>query len=182
MKELLAKDNLSIEVWVRAVNKIDDQRRRELDIHRRLIAETNKENRDAKRKANDDEDRNAKKHQNAKGTASKPPSTEGGAKNPYPPKLGEEERELLSANEGCMRCRKPFAGHRSFECTSPATADNYQVVTEKVIADARKAQKGKASSSGAGQSSKAVAAIMPPVQRERRQRHELGFGEPYAGS
>ncbi|KAJ7751037.1 hypothetical protein B0H16DRAFT_837114, partial [Mycena metata] len=166
MKVLIAKDDLDIDVWVREVNKLDDDRRRDLDRQRRLIQEHNKENKRKTKESNDtDEDRASKKHQNGKGVASKPPSGTSGSssstKNPYPPKLTELERELLSANEGCTKCRKPFAGHTWRDCPSPATASDVTVVTKELIAEAKRAKTKGASSSSSHP--KTVAAVVPPV-------------------
>ncbi|KAJ7611067.1 hypothetical protein DFH06DRAFT_1064985, partial [Mycena polygramma] len=152
-----------VDTWVRAVNKVDEERRRNLDIHRRLLLE-NKENMKRNRShTNDNDDRAPKKHHGDKSSTPKPPSGansfSSSSKNPYPPRLSDTERDLLRNNAGCTRCRKPFAGHQGADCPAPATADNYQVVTEKLVADARRAI---AKSSTAG-SSKTIAAIVPPV-------------------
>ncbi|KAJ7460873.1 hypothetical protein B0H11DRAFT_1736210, partial [Mycena galericulata] len=165
LKELIAKAGTTLDQYIRAVNRLDEERRRNLDIQRRLIADANKEN---KRRYDDDGERPSKKHQTSKGTASKPASSSSTTEyvNPFPPKLTDAERDLLRENEGCNRCRRPFAGHRSAECTDPMTSANVFKVTEKLVADARKARKGKgaATSSGASTSKPGpIAAIMPPA-------------------
>ncbi|KAJ6490459.1 hypothetical protein DFH09DRAFT_947820, partial [Mycena vulgaris] len=160
LKELIAKPTSTLDQYIRAVNRLDEERRRNLDVQHRLIAEANKENK-RKVRESDNDDRAPKRRETKSGKST---STSSSSTNPYPPKLTDSERELLKDNEGCNRCRKPFAGHRFAECPDPMTADNHFVVTERLVADARKARKGKSSSSGSAPSTKsAVAAVMPPI-------------------
>lgn len=35
-----------------------------------------------------------------------------------PAKITQAERDLLAANDGCFKCRKPFVMHRSNDCTN----------------------------------------------------------------
>ncbi|KAJ6583539.1 hypothetical protein DFH09DRAFT_1144658, partial [Mycena vulgaris] len=157
LKDLIAKPMSTLDQYIRAMNRLDEERRRNLDVQRRLIAEANKEN---KRKAHDNDGNNhAPKRRDPK--SGKPASNGSLSTNPHPPKLTKAERQLLKDNKGCTRCRKPYAGHRWDDCPEPMSADGHIVVTEKTIADARKARKGK-SSSNAGPKA-AVAAVMPPV-------------------
>ncbi|KAJ7119077.1 hypothetical protein C8R44DRAFT_878584 [Mycena epipterygia] len=159
LKELIAKPTSTLDQYIRAVNRLDEERRRNLDVQRRLITEANKEN---KRKFRDtDNDERAPKRRDAK--SGKPTSATSSSANPYPPKLTDAERQLLKDNEGCNRCRKAFAGHCFDDCPDPMTAETHVTVTEKTVADARKARKGKSSSNAAASSSKALAAVMPPV-------------------
>ncbi|KAG6807881.1 hypothetical protein H0H92_006117 [Tricholoma furcatifolium] len=51
-----------------------------------------------------------------------------------PPPLTANERALLLANEGCFKCRTPFAGHFSRTCTKDyPSAASYQPITQARI-------------------------------------------------
>lgn len=52
------------------------------------------------------------------------------------PALTKEERDALMDAEGCFRCRKPFAGHLSKECTDDFPALEGYVPVTKVFCDA----------------------------------------------
>ncbi|KAJ6492616.1 hypothetical protein DFH09DRAFT_1338217 [Mycena vulgaris] len=148
LKDLVAKPATTLDQYIRTVNRIDEECRRTLDIQRRLIADANKEN---------------KRHGERLVLILETPSSSSST-NPFPPKLTDVERTLLRENEGCNYCRLPFAGHRFADCPDPMTSANHVVVTEKVVADARKACKGKSSSNAAaGPSKSTVAAILPPI-------------------
>ncbi|KAF9491940.1 hypothetical protein BDN71DRAFT_1345166, partial [Pleurotus eryngii] len=48
------------------------------------------------------------------------------------PKLTDNERALLSANGGCYKCRKFWAGHVGARCTAPAIdASKYKTLTSR---------------------------------------------------
>ncbi|KAF7339146.1 Reverse transcriptase-RNase H-integrase [Mycena venus] len=164
LKTLVLDPALKLDDYIRAVIRIDEERKHSLDTLRRLanIADGNKEN---KRKGADDTNDCASKRQ-FKSKSAAPSSTASDDRNPYPPALTALERDLLAANEGCNKCRKPFAGHATHDCTTPMTRATYAPITDQTIADARCQRKGKApapvSSTTAG-SSKPVAAIMPPA-------------------
>lgn len=34
------------------------------------------------------------------------------------PKLSDEEKKILAAHDGCFKCRRPYAGHCTRECTN----------------------------------------------------------------
>lgn len=64
---------------------------------------------------------------------------------PRVPALTTDERKLLGANEGCFKCRIPFAGHLSRDCKNGfPDASNYKPVTQAVV-DAHKALHARAS-------------------------------------
>ena len=58
----------------------------------------------------------------------------------YLPKLQEKEKQLLNEHDGCTRCRKFYAGHRTKDCPMTATntwpdAETYTTLTlEKALA------------------------------------------------
>ncbi|KAK7037109.1 hypothetical protein R3P38DRAFT_2517126 [Favolaschia claudopus] len=173
IKKLNATENVPVQKWVRAVNKIDEALRREIATQRRLIAEQNKENK--RKQASYDSERGSKRQ--AKGD-NKPAANGGGtgSSSKYPPKLTDDERELLRKHDGCMRCRKPYAGHYASDCENPASVDNVVIVTEKLCNDTRRA-KGKAPASATATTSKTIAAIVPPVLSESEDEDSLDIGD-----
>ena len=44
------------------------------------------------------------------------------------PKLSEEEKKILNEHDGCFRCRRPYAGHRTRECPN-GFPEKYERVT-----------------------------------------------------
>ena len=44
------------------------------------------------------------------------------------PKLSDEEKKILSDHDGCFKCRRPYAGHRTCECPS-GFPEKYERVT-----------------------------------------------------
>ena len=61
---------------------------------------------------------------------------ENNSDNQFPPRLTPEERKLLQEHEGCFKCRKFYAGHRSSECTVILSGVGYKTLT---AADAARA-------------------------------------------
>ncbi|KAG1839529.1 hypothetical protein F4604DRAFT_1599551, partial [Suillus subluteus] len=79
------------------------------------------------------------------------------------PSLTDAERQLLRDNDGCFKCREPFAGHGSSNCTKgfPDGA-TYKTLTASLIA-AKKAKKGKdvVAAVGVDDDCDTVAVVMP---------------------
>jgi hypothetical protein len=79
------------------------------------------------------------------------------------PALTEDERRLLRENDGCFKCRQPFAGHTSNICTTgfPDGA-SYKTLTSAIIA-AKKTKQGNrmVASVGASEETTAIAVVMP---------------------
>ncbi|KAJ6599378.1 hypothetical protein DFH09DRAFT_903050 [Mycena vulgaris] len=111
LKELIAKPASTLDQYIHAVNRLDEERCRHLDVQRCLIAEANKENKCKAR----DMDGNERAPKRCDPKSGKPSSTSSST-NPYPPKLSDSEHQLLKDNDGCNRCRKPFAGHHFNNC------------------------------------------------------------------
>jgi hypothetical protein len=65
--------------------------------------------------------------------------------NTFPPRLTPEERKLLQDHEGCFKCRKFYAGHRSSDCTVVLSGVGYKMLT---AADAARALKAHQKSMG----------------------------------
>ena len=55
------------------------------------------------------------------------------ASNPSPsiPKLSDEEKKILNDHDGCFRCRRPYAGHRTRDCTN-GFPEKYERVTTAI--------------------------------------------------
>ena len=92
-------------------------------------------------------------------TASTTASSNTQTRKDYPPKLTRDEVELLVANSGCTRCRKPFVFHTKFDNLPKEKCDfpkgtNYKPVTQAVVDSARRAHES-------SKSKKAVAAVTP---------------------
>ncbi|KAJ7349403.1 hypothetical protein DFH08DRAFT_697561, partial [Mycena albidolilacea] len=116
--------------WAKEVRRIDEKRIRDLAKQRRIAAEIHKAE---KRKANTDGDRNSKKpflsssKANTSIAAPTAPSTPSASTSAPKgcPKLTDIERALLNEHDGCNKCRRFYAGHRSTNCTNdfpdPAT-------------------------------------------------------------
>jgi hypothetical protein len=45
------------------------------------------------------------------------------------PKLTEEEKSILNDHNGCFKCRRPYAGHRTRECTNGFPTKHERVTT-----------------------------------------------------
>ena len=76
-------------------------------------------------------------NQTRNNTPSQPTNTDTTTDNPYPPKLTTEERQLLQENEGCFKCRRFFAGHRSSNCTVVLSGKGYKPLTTRDVARAK---------------------------------------------
>lgn len=47
------------------------------------------------------------------------------------PKLTDEEKKIFTDHDGCFKCRRPYAGHRTRGCTN-GFPDKYERVTTAV--------------------------------------------------
>ncbi|KAJ6614720.1 hypothetical protein B0H10DRAFT_2220964 [Mycena sp. CBHHK59/15] len=81
LKELIAKPASTLDQYIHAVNRLDKERRRNLNIQCRLIAEANKENK-CKTHESDNDERAAKRREPKSGESA---STASSSANPYPP-------------------------------------------------------------------------------------------------
>ncbi|KAJ7097228.1 hypothetical protein B0H15DRAFT_797918 [Mycena belliarum] len=150
--------------WVRAVVEIDDGRTWDDARLGRIAAAQQAALEKGKRRAAsvaDESERAPRKSFKAAGSAAsiKPSSTSSTASGSglFCPPLSVEERDLLSAHEGCNKCRRFYAGHVTKSCPNnfpdPASYKPLTTADAAAAATARKA-KGK------------VAVIMPAVNDE----------------
>ena len=116
-----ANDLTELLPWLEKLNDIDQKRRN-----------------DRKRRMNELEDymrkrpiTQARNRATAGQTSTSDPAKENlsNRENPYPPKLTQEERHLLQEHDGCFKCRKPYAGHRSGDCTVTLSGKDYKPLT-----------------------------------------------------
>ena len=74
------------------------------------------------------------------------PSTRSTSSTPAPSplpavKLSDEEKKILSNHDGCFKCRRPYAGHRTHECPN-GFPDKYEHVMT-AMAEAIRAQRNR---------------------------------------
>jgi hypothetical protein len=120
---------LDLREWLHNVKKVDDQMRAER-MEFEQIAKAQREH--------------ARRTYNAPEPTSRP--TNNNNRGPRPdgavtrlPKLTQRERQLLFDNEGCLKCRTPFAGHRSSNCPNNfPSATNYRSLTQADVDKAKK--------------------------------------------
>jgi hypothetical protein len=110
-----------------------------------------------KRKARDEGDRDSGSKRHNGGSSSKPnvkpPSSTAQGPHRFPPPLTAPERTLLNEHDGCTKCRCFFANHRAAQCNNdPPAADGYKELSQADVDAARRVPKGKAP---------VVAAVMP---------------------
>ena len=65
----------------------------------------------------------------------------------YPPKLTEEECQLLMDHTGCLKCHRFFASHRAHQCIITISGKNYKTLTLQDVQCAKTAQNAKNSKS-----------------------------------
>ena len=78
---------------------------------------------------------------------SKPAPPSNSSTHDFPPKLTEEERNLLMEHSGCLKCRCFYTGHRAHQCTTTISSKNYKTLTSQDAQRAKSSHNTKASSS-----------------------------------
>ncbi|KAH9024143.1 hypothetical protein EDB85DRAFT_280547 [Lactarius pseudohatsudake] len=111
-----------LDEWLRKLTEIDDER--QFDRKRLADAVVEEVGRVTKRPYNPARSGATQSSQNNGAAASTSTKT-----NTFPPKLTEEERRLLFDHEGCLKCRKFYAGHRAGNCTVTLSGKNYKALT-----------------------------------------------------
>lgn len=110
------------DAWITEVRRIDD--------HMASKRETDRA-RYSKRSAFNEPSRNANATSNTTQSSSStvPSRSQSGTKPEdfRPPKMTNAERDLLAANAGCFKCRRPFVNHRSGECTNGYPTSKFTV-------------------------------------------------------
>jgi hypothetical protein len=109
--------------WLERMAEIDDERQ----VDRKRMAEVVEEMRPIKRPFNPARSVNPNRNSFSTGASSSGSSQS----HVYPPKLTDEERQILTETDGCFKCRKPNAGHRANKCTVIISGTNYKPVTRQ---------------------------------------------------
>jgi hypothetical protein len=118
--------------WTQEVKKLDDQMRAE----RKEFEQIAKAQRENTRHANPMGEPSTRANTVNNNNNSRGTKAEG---NLCLPKLTSKERQLLFDNEGCLKCHRPFAGHRSMNCPNDfPSATNYRPLTQGDIDKAKK--------------------------------------------
>ncbi|EDR15393.1 uncharacterized protein LACBIDRAFT_321191 [Laccaria bicolor S238N-H82] len=127
--------------WVIAVRLLDEARALETKRQHELIEETLTQRQSKRQNTNNDTLRGASRRAN---TSQSNTSASGSSSSSYTrlPTLTETERNLLHEHDGCTKCCRFYADHRSRDCPNGFPAGkNYKTLT---TADAMTAKKGKA--------------------------------------
>ncbi|KAH9008539.1 hypothetical protein EDB84DRAFT_1571993 [Lactarius hengduanensis] len=124
-----------LDEWMRKLTEIDDER--QFDRKRLADAVVEEVGRVTKKPYNPA--RSSAAHTAPSNNASASANTSNKT-NTFPPKLTEEERRLLFDHEGCLKCRKFYAGHRAGNCTVTLSGKNYKTLT---LQDALRAKPAK---------------------------------------
>jgi hypothetical protein len=104
------------------MSELDEERQSD----RKRIAEVVEEMCPNKRPFNPAHSINPNRNSFSSGNATSSGSTQSHV---YPPKLTDEERQILMETDGCFKCREPHAGHRANKCTTIISGTNYKLVT-----------------------------------------------------
>ena len=147
-----AKEKLS--EWMDLMERLDAKRKMELKRQREVAADEVQRNSSAKRQNS----RNSGAF-----TMSSTRSASGTSDQKRVPRLTQEERDILSKNQGCFKCHRMCQGHRAGDCPNGfPSPENYRPVTMDDVARAKKEKKPADNHSHqykTGSTSKTVASI-----------------------
>jgi hypothetical protein len=130
--------------WTRAVKQEDKLLRQDLEnarsISLNVVLATGK-SRNASSYSTSATSRNAVTSPSTSSIATVPSSvsivpTPGVSSTPAMPKLSDEEKKILADHDGCFKCRRPYAGHRTRDCPNGFPLQ-YQRVTTAVAEEIR---------------------------------------------
>ncbi|KAI0047121.1 hypothetical protein FA95DRAFT_1474948, partial [Auriscalpium vulgare] len=149
--DALLPADLDLQDWLDAVEALDAKRIRHLESITSAVARYRKEQ---------PSQSTAARSASASASTQRTGSSSSARTTGRCPALTDEERALLDKHEGCLKCRRPYAGHRSVQCTNgfPA-AEGYKPLTEAAAlkaATARPATKAR--------SKPLVAAVLPSAE------------------
>ena len=136
LRAMVCKEKLpttiDLQDWLTKVSVLDDERQ----IERKCIGDvldeklrTAKRPYDPSRSSNPNRSRNNNNGGNGPGA---PPSS-----HMFPPKLTDEECKLLQENDGCFKCRVPYAGHCADKCDITLSGKNYKTLTMQDVLRAK---------------------------------------------
>ncbi|KAG6806510.1 hypothetical protein H0H92_011067, partial [Tricholoma furcatifolium] len=150
------RDVLDFNKWLDAV-RIEDDARHLAEKRQREIAD--EVMRATKRPLTNSSHANTTSSSSSNTSSSNSRSQSSSSSN-RPPPLTADERALLLANEGCFKCRTPFAGHFSRTCTRDyPNAATYQPVTQARIDQFKAARARSSKPAPKSSSSSTVAAV-----------------------
>ena len=136
-RDAKAHDEQSLHPWITKIKELDNKRIRQRKRVAEAVEETMKSNKkpftSSSRYANTSDPKN---------TTSSSLTTRD-----FPPKLTEEERRLLMEHQGCLKCRRFYAGHRAHQCSTTISGKGYKQLTAQDAQRAKSAQSTKPSSS-----------------------------------
>ena len=138
-RDAKAHEELSLHPWISKIKDLDNRR----IVQRKRVAEAVEEAMRTNKKPFTASSRFA----NTTSSESKTPSIGSSSTRDYPPKLTDEERQLLTDYAGCFKCRRFFAGHRAHQCSIQISGKGYKTLTAQDALRAKTAQKPKGSSS-----------------------------------
>ena len=136
-RDAKAHDELSLQPWITKIKELDNRR----FIQRKRVAEAVEE----AMKSNKKPFSSSSRYANTPDSKSNPPSAS--STRDFPPKLTDEERRLLMEHQGCLKCRKFYAGHRAHQCTTTISGKGYKALTPQDAQRAKTANSSKTSSS-----------------------------------
>ena len=146
-RDAKAHDEESLHPWISKIKDLDNRR----IVQRKRVAEQVEEAMKANKKPFTLSSRYAN-------TPDKKPGSNSSTRE-FPPKLTEEEHRLLMEHQGCLKCRRFYAGHCAPQCTSTISGKGYKTLTAQDAQRAKAAQNSKGSSSS---QINTVAAITEP--------------------
>ena len=136
-RDAKAHEELLLHPWISKIKDLDNRR----IIQRKRVAEAVED----ALKSNKKPFSSSSRYANTPDSKTAPPSAS--STREFPPKLTEEERRLLMEYQGCLKCRKFFAGHRAPQCTSTISGKGYKTLTAQDAQRAKSAHSARANSS-----------------------------------
>ena len=134
-RDAKAHDELSLHPWISKIKDLDNRR----IVQRKRVAEQVEEAMKANKKPFTSSSRYAN-------TPEKKPASSSSTRE-FPPKLTEDERRLLMEHQGCLKCRRFYAGHRAHQCTTTISGKGYKTLTAQDAQRAKSSHNSKNSSS-----------------------------------
>ena len=131
-RDAKAHEELLLHPWISKIKDLDNRR----IIQHKRVAEAVEEAMKSNKKPF-----SSSRYANTPDSKTPPPSAS--STREFPPKLTEEERRLLMENQGCLKCRKFFAGHRAHQCTSSISGKGYKTITAQDAHQAKSAHSAK---------------------------------------
>jgi hypothetical protein len=174
LRAMVRREKLStiadFQEWLAAMINLDNERQ----LERKRIREVCKEQWQSNKRPYDPARSSYSNRSRSNANASSSTNSQSTTSESFPPKLTDDERKLLKENEGCFKCRVPFAGHRAGQCDIKLSGKDYKPLTMNDVLRA-KANQNKTGSKNAPVASMTnhnsievptstpLAAIFPPI-------------------